>query len=237
MRMPKQKSPKIIAVIPARAGSRGIPCKNIVNLAGKALVAYTIEAAKQSKIFDKIVVSTDSERIESISVKYGAQVVKRPKRLARDRAPTEPAMLHVLEKLKKKDDYEPDIVFLLQPTSPLRADENIKAAYKKFVKEKLDSLLSVARNTTFIWKEEKNRFKPLNYNHLHRPRRQEIKGQFRENGAIYITKYKILMKYRNRLGGRIGYYVMSDEGSFEIDSALDLLIAEHILLRHGRTST
>jgi len=220
---------KILAIIPARGGSKGIPFKNIVDLGGRPLIAYTIEAAKRSKIFDKIIVSTENRKIENVSVKYGAQVIKRPKKLARNSTLTEPVILHVLEWLKKRENYKPDIIFLLQPTSPLRTEDDIRGAYKKFIYEKLDSLLSVCKNSTFIWRKDEEKFRPINYVYRYRPRRQDIKDQFKENGAIYITRYRIFMKFKNRIGGKIGYYVMSEDKSIEIDSSLDLLIAKQIL--------
>lgn len=219
----------IIAIIPARGGSKRVPFKSIVDLAGRPLMAYTIKAAKESGIFDKIIVSTDNRRIAETAARYGAQVIKRPKRLAGDRTPTEPVMLHVLERLRKKEDYRPDIIFLLQPTSPLRNKDDIRAAHKRFMDEKLDSLLSVTRNTSFIWEKKKKSFRPINYNYHKRPRKQDFKNQFKEDGAIYIVKYSIFMKERNRLGGRIGYYLMDEYRSAEIDKPLDLLVAKQIL--------
>lgn len=225
------KNRKCVAIIPARGGSKEIPYKNIVNLNRKPLIAYTIEAAKGSGLFDKIVVSTDSERVGRLSIRYGAQVVKRPKRLAKDRTPTEPVMLHALEWLKRNEDYRPEIIVLLQPTSPLRGSRDIRRSYMKFIKERLDSLLSVTLNKIFIWKKVGKIFKAINYNYQHRPRRQDIKDQFKENGAIYITKYSVFTKLKNRLGGKIGYYLMDKDISIEIDSPFDLIAARQALKR------
>lgn len=226
---------EIICIIPARGGSKGIPHKNIVDLAGKPLIAYTIVSAKKCGLFDRIIVSTDNKKIEHVALKYGAEVIKRPKRLAQNKTPIELAMLHVLERLRRKEGYKPDIIFMLQPTSPLRNKDDLKNALKKFIRKGLDSLLSVTRNSYFIWKEEKNSFKPINSDYRHRPTRQEMmKNQFRGNGAVFITKYNLFMKFKNRLGGKIGYYLMDEARSIEIDTPLDLLIAEQILKRKSK---
>jgi len=222
---------KCIAIIPARGGSKGIRFKNIVKLANKPLIAYTIEAAEKSKIFDKIIVSTENKKIAKISKRCGAFVINRPRNLAKNITSTEAVMFDVLKQLKKKENYKPQIIVLLQPTSPLRDSLDIKKAYKKFLREEKDSLLSVSKIVRFVWRKHVNKFKPLNYNYLHRPRRQDINNQYTENGAIYITKYNAFIKNRNRLGGKIGYYVMSEKKSLEIDSSLDLLIAKHIVKR------
>lgn len=224
------KNSRILAIIPARGGSKGVPRKNIRLLAGKPLIGYTIEAAKESKIFDKIVVSTEDLEIAQVAREYKeVNIIKRPKKLARDKTSTELVILHILRWFKKKENYQPDIIYLLQPTSPLRNRDDIKGAYKKFIREKLDSLLSVTENKSFIWKMERNRFRPINYNYFHRPRRQDMKDQFQENGAIYITKIEIFNKFKNRLGGRIGYYLMNEKRSLEIDTLFDLSLAEKIL--------
>ncbi len=221
---------KILAIIPARGGSRGIPLKNIVDLNGKPLIYYTINAAQTSRIFDRIIVSTDNKKIEKVSIGYGAEVIRRPKRLASDTATTESVVLYTLAYLKKAEGYNPDIICLLQPTSPSRDYKDIRNAYKKFRLEKLDSLLSVVSNTAFIWKKTKTGIKPVNYNYLaRRPRRQDMKNQFKENGAIYMTKYGIFMKFKNRLGGRIGYYLLDERRSVDVDSVDDLLAAQKIL--------
>jgi CMP-N,N'-diacetyllegionaminic acid synthase len=224
----------ILAIIPARGGSKGVPFKNIADVNGKPLIAYTIEAAKKSALFDKIVVSTDNKKIKKVSEKLGAKVITRPRRLSTDKISTESVMLHVLGWLQDNEGCKPDIIFLLQPTSPLRNAQDIKQAYRKFIYEKLSSLLSVTKNRTFIWQKRKNKFTPMNYNYRSRPRRQEMNYQFQENGAIYITRYSNFMKLKNRLSGNIGYYVMDEEMSIDVDSPLDLAVVEQILKKRKR---
>jgi len=222
------KKIKVLAIVPARGGSRGIPLKNLVSLAGRPLIAYTLEAAKKSGICDRIVVSTDNERIAKAANTCKVEVMWRPVRISSHRSSTESAMLHVLGRLQKEQ-YHPDVIVLLQATSPLRTSRDIRLAYQKFIDERLDSLLSVKPSASFLWAKSKGGAAPLNYNYLRRPRRQDMDNQYEENGAIFITKYKIFMKYKNRLGGKIGCYVMDERESIDIDTPLDLFIANQII--------
>lgn len=222
---------KTLAIIPARGRSKGIHKKNTVMLNGKPLISYTIEAAINSKVFDKIAVTTEDKQIIQVVKKYNEVcIIKRPISLATSKAPTEPAMLHVIKYLEKYNRYTPEVVCLLQPTSPLRDSKDIRTAFKHFRDSNADSLLSVSMHYGFIWQKHRNYFaKPINYNYLNRPRRQEKNSEYEENGAIYFVKQEIFIKNNNRLGGNIAYYVMPKERSLEIDTLLDLKIAKMIL--------
>ena len=136
---------KFLAIIPARGGSKGIPKKNIKSLLGKPLIQYTIESALKSKYLDKIVVSTDDKKIADISEKLGAEIpCLRPKKLARDNTLILPVLQHMVNFLKKKENYNPFAIVLLQPTSPLRTVRHIDEAIELFLKKpKADSLVSV----------------------------------------------------------------------------------------------
>lgn len=223
------KKPNIIAIIPARGGSKGVPLKNIKELAGKPLIAYTIEAALNSKTLDRVVVSTEDKEIAQISRDYGAEVIMRPEELAIDRAPTEPVLEHVIKHLEEIEGYKVDIVVLLQPTSPLRNTQHVDKALETFFKNKYDSLLSVCSSHAFLWRVDEEGVYPLNYDFRNRPRRQDREPEYRENGAIYITKYDILMKDHNYLGRRIGLYVMPEEDSWEIDTQFDFRLCEQLM--------
>ena len=222
---------KIVAIIPARGGSKGIPRKNIRPLAGKPLIAYTIEQSLNSKLVSRTIVSTDDDEIAKISKKYGAEVVKRPAELATDKAASEPTILHVLDVLKEKEDYVPDFVVFLQCTSPLRKKDDIDNAIKKLIDGKTDSLLSVCNNHAFIWKfDGKNKTAvSVNYDYKNRLRRQDREPEYRENGSIYITKTEIWRKNKNRLGGKIALHVMEIDDSWEIDDPFDFWLIEQII--------
>ncbi|RYL95806.1 acylneuraminate cytidylyltransferase family protein [Sporolactobacillus sp. THM7-4] len=220
-----------LTIIPARAGSKGIPNKNIRLINGKPLLAWSIESSLHCNKIKHTIVSTDSNKIAQISRDYGAEVPElRPSGLAQDETPTEPVLIHVLERLEIQENYRPDAVILLQPTSPFRKPDSLKKAIGLFEKQQADSLLSVCPNHHFFWKNSDDP-DPL-YPFQSRPRRQDIRPQdqwFRENGSIYITKTEILKKYKNRLGGKIVLFVMSEEESYEIDSEIDFKINELIL--------
>jgi CMP-N,N'-diacetyllegionaminic acid synthase len=219
----------IVAIIPARGGSREVPRKNIKKLAGKPLIAYTIEAALQSGIIDRVIVSTEDDEIAALAKEYGAEVIKRPVALATDEAPTEPTLLHVVKHLEESENYKADIIILLQATSPMRKGTHIKEAFQQFLENGCDSLLSVCPSHAFLWKMNKDRAIPVNYDFRNRPRRQDAEPQYRENGAIFITAYKILVGEHNRLGGKIGLYVMTEEDSLEIDSTFSFWLCEQAL--------
>ncbi len=219
----------VLAIIPARGGSKGIPGKNIKKINGKSLLYYTINASLKSKYISKTIVSTDDIKIAREAKKNGSEVINRPKNLANDKAQIEPVMTHVLKKLKKNESYIPDIIILLQNTSPLRTSKHIDSAFQQFKRTKLDSILSASPSHQFIWRTKKKIAKPFNYNPNHRSNRQEISKDFKENGAIYITKYQKFLKSKCRISGKTGIYEMPEHKSFEVDSKIDLSIIEFLL--------
>lgn len=195
----------------------------------KPLIEWSIKQALECPHIDRVIVSTDSQAIADVSRQAGAEVpALRPEHLALDETPTEPVMLHALEHWCELDDN--DAVMLLQPTSPLRLPDSINQAFRQFVAENADSLLSVCPTHAFFWKNPQS---PVAlYDYVHRPRRQDIQPSdtmFRETGSIYITKAGLLRSARNRLGGAISMFVMREEESLEIDSEIDLLIIEKLM--------
>jgi len=214
--------PKIISVIPARGGSKGIPKKNILLLQNKPLVSYSIEQSLNSKLIAETYVSTEDNEIKNISLLSGAKIIDRPKKFATDIASTELVLLHAAEFLNHDFDY----MVLLQPTSPLRYPEQIDEAIKKLIDQKGDSLLSVYENNKFLWELSG---KSINYDSKNRPRRQEKKWELVENGSIYITKKELLLEERNRLGGKIITYEMPKWMSFEVDDKFDFELIEYLI--------
>ncbi|MHA1284220.1 MAG: cytidylyltransferase domain-containing protein [Promethearchaeota archaeon] len=213
---------KFISLIPARGGSKGIPKKNIKKLYNKPLIAYSIEQSLNSKIICETYVSTEDNSIKEISSQYGAKVIERPFVLATDTASTESVMIHAAEYLN----YDFDYMVLLQPTSPLRFSWQIDEAIELLLDNSADSLLSVCENNSFLWDP---RGYPINYDFKNRPRRQDKIWELRENGSIYITKKEILLKEKNRLGGKIVFYKMPEWMSFEIDNFFDFQLIEWII--------
>ncbi|MBQ8476256.1 acylneuraminate cytidylyltransferase family protein [bacterium] len=216
---------KIIAIIPARSGSKGLKDKNIKDLMGKPLIAHTIEAALNSKVFDCVFCSTDSEVYAKIAKKYGASVpFLRSKENSLDKSGSWDVVKEVLSKLDEK--Y--DIVALLQPTSPLRTSDDIKNALDVFFKKDADTVVSVTPTAhSAFWcntLDENNSMKDFikpEYNKA----RQELPETYSINGAIYIVKNSFLDDL-NLYGDNSFAYIMKREHSIDIDCAFDFKLAE-----------
>lgn len=222
----------IISIIPARGGSKGLPGKNIRPFSGYPLVAWSIIQSLSSSAISHTIVSTDSEEIRDIVLKYGAEVpFMRPAEFAADHSHTEPVLLHALDELKKLGE-EPDAIVLLQPTSPIRLDGTLDRAIEVFKAGGYDSMLSVHAGHHFYWK---NAADPrAQYDFKNRPRRQDVSESERlyaETGSIYITKTSVLREGENRLGGKIGLFPMSLEESFDIDTEGDFRFLEGVASR------
>ena len=229
------ESKRTVAVIPARGGSKGIPKKNIRFLAGKPLIAWTIEGALRASVVDRVAVSTDSEEIADVASKYGAEVIIRPKEFAEDWSPSEDAILHALQVIGDTEQLE--AVVFLQATSPLRTYIHIEEAVELFRKSKADSLLSVCPSHLFLWEQEQGLAVPMFFDYKQRPMRQAMTNQFQENGAIYVFKPEILFKEKNRLGGKIVLYQMPEDASLDIDTDTDMILAEMMLKRKMETGS
>ena len=217
----------IVAIIPARGGSKGLPRKNVLPLAGKPLIAHTILHAKQAKYIRDVFVSTEDDEIADTALSFGAQVIRRPHTLAMDMTSSEDVLLHALETLEKTNN-SPDLIAFLQCTSPVREPCAVDQAIVQFYQESADSLLSVCAHHRFLWKNDEGA-ESLNYDYRARPRRQDMGRQYVENGSLYLFKPSILKQYRNRLGGRISLYVMPEWCQMEIDSAFDMALIEAFL--------
>lgn len=216
----------ITVIIPARGGSKGIPGKNIKNFEGKPLIIHSIEYARDSKLINEIYVSTDDDQIAHISKTAGAKIIKRPAELATDTSSTESAIEHALNNI----DNLPDIIVLLQPTSPLRPKKSLDLIIDKFINGKYDSLLSLSPSNNFFWKISSDKISP-EYDYMHRKRRQDIKEnekKYFENGSVYIFTREHFELTNNRLGGKIGYVVFPEEYGYEIDVPKDLIILEQL---------
>jgi len=220
---------KVLSIIPARGGSKGIKLKNLVILNRKPLLYYTVTASLNSKIINKTVVSTDNKTIAKTAVKLGAEVIVRPKKLATDTAKLEPVIEHVLKYLKQNQKYNPDIIVILQNTSPLRTTKHIDESLILMKKENYDSILSGFSIHTFLWKQAKNTIIPVDYDPNQRPNRQKMNEQLFENGAIFATKIDSFFKSKSRISGKIGFYTMPLENSYNIDSYDDLKLIRRFL--------
>jgi len=222
----------ITAFIPARRGSKGIPGKNIKEFAGKPLLVHSIEYALNCNQIDEVVVSTDDDKIAKIARKAGARIVKRPPELSTDQATTESAIYHFVNKFNNK----PDIIVLLQPTSPYRPKGSLANAITHFTENGFDSLLSITPTHRFFWRVKEDQTTFAEYDYLNRPHRQDMKTEnirYVENGSLYIFTRKHFDKTGNRLGGKIGYVEWPEEFSQEIDTPLDFDILEKLFLSNS----
>ncbi len=220
---------KILALIPARGGSKGIPGKNLVALGGKPLLAHTVEQARATPAINRIVVSTDDDEIARCAIGYGAEVVRRPAELASDTASSEVALEHALDALRDHDGYTPELVVFLQATSPLRREHDIARAIDTLDAEGADAVFSACPSHGFVWRRKDTRIEALTYDFKNRPRRQDIGEDFLENGSIYVFKPQVLRRHKNRLGGKIAIYPMDPFDSFQIDEPGDLELFERLL--------
>ena len=224
------KKNKILAIIPARGSSKDIPKKNIRLLGGKPLIAWSIGEALQSKYINRVIVSTDSDEIASVSRKYKAEIAKRPDELATDMAKTIDVVLDLLNSLKKQK-YEPDIVILLQPTSPLRTVQDIDESIKIFLGKKCESVVSFCESNSVLWsfKIEKEYAKPFLGKEYLKKRRQDLPNVYLPNGAVYVSTPKNLLKYKGFYGKKILPYIMPKDRSVDIDYELDFKMAELLM--------
>src|SRR5262245_3409200 len=173
---PPEPRSEILALIPARGGSKGIPRKNVVPVAGKPLLAYSIEQARQTEEVTRVIVSTDDAEIAAVAREHGAEVITRPAEISGDTASSESALAHALRHLGDAEGYEPDLVVLLQATSPLRQPNDIHEAIETLKREQADSLFSAYVLHGFTWRLDRvdcGRLSPVSYDYRHRPRRQD----------------------------------------------------------------
>ncbi len=225
------KKKRILALIPARGGSKGIKDKNIIDLCGKPLIAYTIEAAKKSTYIDTVIVSTDSKEIANVSKEYGANVpFMRPESLATDYATTLDVVMHAIDFVKKRKDYYNTLI-LLQPTSPLRTSNDIDEAIEKhfiFNELGLVSVSEVDDNPMLI--------RTVNYNEILVPlldknstcRRQDMPKYYRINGCIYLNKIDEINDETSFNDNKLAY-VIPKEHAVDIDDLRDICIARYYI--------
>jgi len=220
----------IVCIIPARGNSKEIIDKNIINFCGKPLIAWSIEQALASNHINSVYVSSDSDKILNVSIKYGAKEIKRPDILAQDESSSEEALVHAINEIEQSDSNKIDLVVFLQGTSPLRSLGDIDGAINLFIKNNLDSLFSACDlKDLMVWKNVDSELTSINYDYKNRERRQDMQKQYGENGSIYLFKPKIIRESMNRLGGKIGTYVMDAWKIHEIDNKEDIGICEYFM--------
>ena len=217
-----------IAIIPARAGSKGLPGKNIALLMGKPLIQYTIEAAVGSRLFDIVLVTTDIQDLIQISNTLEVTVHKRIPQLCKDDVPLFPVIKDALVWAESNYFCRFDNIFTLQPTSPLRTAKHIVEAYALFKKARVSSLLSVQEERHSIWRSNRGVLTKV-----HKPirNRQHTNPYYISNGAIFITKRNLILHGKSRTGGKVVVYTMDTPSSIDIHTLEDLELAHYYLTR------
>lgn len=224
---------KVVAVIPARGGSKGIPGKNIMPICGKPLLAWSIKHAQQSKYVDSVWVTSDDDDILSVAKAFGAEVIKRPVSLSGDKASSESAWIHALECIEEQGN-KVGFMIGMQATSPIRGEDDLDRAIVKMYEEDLDSLLSVTEvEDYFNWRIGDNGPESINYDYKDRKPRQAIETRYLENGSFYIFRPDLLRETNNRLAGKIGMHVMDRHKMFQIDNPEDIQLCEAVMQGFG----
>ena len=232
------KGKTILGLIPARGGSKGLPRKNIKQLLGKLLIAWTIEQALESKYLDRVIVSTEDKEIAEVSKKYGAEVpFIRPKELAMDNAKGIDVVLHAIDWLKKNDKQKQyDLLMLLQPTSPLRATEDIDKTIELLFLKEAKAIVSVCEVDHHpLWTNtlpEDGCMKDFIRKEIMNKNRQELPFYYRLNGAIYLAYCKYITEQKSFIGEKTFAYKMVRGRSIDIDDEIDFELAE-ILIKNN----
>lgn len=222
-----------LAIIPARAGSKSIKNKNLANLAGKPLIAYSIKTALNCRKIDKVIVSTDSEKVAALAKKYGAEIpFIRPKSLAEDKTPMICVLVHALKSIEKLKNLKITNMILLDPTSPFRNNEDIVNCFKTLERPDTDSVVTVCEaehNPYFVMRKIKNDYlTPIIKIKKTIMRRQDAPKAYRINAGVYIIKRNIILK--NKIfTSKTRPVIMPPERSVHIDEPMDLEIAEFLL--------
>ena len=219
---------KIIAIILARGGSKGIKNKNIKKINNKPLLQWSLDHCKKSKKINSIWLSSDSENILKLGKKNKVNIITRPSDLARDNSSSEIAWLHAIKFIESKK-INFNTVLAIQPTSAIRGDKDFDEAINLFAKKKYDSLFSCSEISDYcVWEKNKKKLKSL-YNYKSRKPRQYIKKKYLENGSFFIFDKEKFKTKKNRFFGKIGFYVQEYYKSFQIDETEDINIVESIL--------
>lgn len=229
----------ILGIIPARGGSKGIPRKNIIDLGGKPLLYYTIKAAKEAKILDRLVLSSEDAEIIEIAKSLGVEVpFVRPAKYAQDHVGDQPVLQHALTALKDLDGYQPDLVLYLKPTIPFRIGDDIKNVVKKLKDKNVDSVRTVTQTTgvnhpywMFTMDEEGMSHPLISGKSIAKyPRRQLLPPVFRLNGVVEGLKPEFILNHASIYGENMALVTVPENRAVDIDTPADLDYARYLLM-------
>lgn len=227
----------VVAVIPARGGSKGLPGKNIRMLAGKPLIAYSIEAAKGSSYVSRVLVSTDDPEIAEVARRWGAEVpFLRPAELAEDLSPTEPVLTHAVQWLEANEGYRVDIVLFLQPTEIFRKRSMVDEVIRRLLEDQsLESAFVAYPTHKNFWRKVGQGYARLAPDLGYGPR-QRRERLYREDTGLACATRAWLVKQGKRIGEKIAIVPNEEEASFiDLHTEFDFWLAEKILLEYGKT--
>lgn len=218
---------KLLVIIPARGGSKGIPKKNIRMMNGKPLISYAIQTALASSHSPDVYVSTDSDEIADVSSNFGAKILRRDASLAQDMVTLDPVIYDVLLKAEKENSCTYDVIITMQPTSPLTTVQTLDSAIKKFIDKKYNTLVSVVNKPHLSWTEKDGKVIPTYEKRLNR---QQLPKNYLETGAFVITDRKSISQ-DSRFGTNVGVFEVPEKESVDIDDASDWIVSEALLKR------
>lgn len=218
----------VLGLIPCRGGSKGVPRKNVREVAGEPLLAYTVRASLNADHVDRTVVSTDDEEIKEVALDAGADVpFDRPDELATDEAAIEPVIEHAIEWLREKEGEDYDTTLLLQATSPLRTADQVDEAIERYRERDADSVVAVSKDDSYRWRETEDGAEIVNYDS--RKRRQEKDPEYVESGAIYGVDTDLFMETSDLQARKTTLYVIDHVSALDIDEPFELCMADKIL--------
>lgn len=223
-----------VAIIPARGGSKGIPRKNLVDVCGKPLIAWSILQARNAQHIDSVWVTSDDDEILAVAESFGAMPIRRPCEISVDQASSESAWLHALDAIEAQG-ISIDLVVAMQATSPVRESVDLDGGLQVLRERGYDSLLSVTEvEDFFTWRiDDLGSAESVNYDYRDRRRRQQIEKRYLENGSFYVFRPQQLRAENNRLSGRIGLFVMARYKMFQIDNPEDVELCAAIMRGFG----
>jgi len=239
---------RILCIIPARGGSKSVPRKNIKLLAGRPLIAYSIQASVESRLINRVIVSTEDSQVAAVAKEYGAEIpFLRPTELSLDDVTDLPVVRHCLDWLKERENYIPDIVVHIRPTAPLRTSKHIDEAIELFLNSPdADSVRSVCRaglHPLKMWKTHAGWLVPFvppdvyGISEAYNEPRQKLPKAFVQNGAVDVIRTEVINRFHSMAGQRIKPYLMDEIDSVNIDGPMDWALAEVIMTSRSRHTT
>jgi N-acylneuraminate cytidylyltransferase len=235
-----KRNKKIYAFIFARGGSKGLPNKNLKKLAGKPLIAWSIEQAKSVSMIDRVILSTDSDEIAEVGKKFGAEVLfKRPRNLSTDKSPEWLAWQHALNFLKKNEGFTPDIMVSVPPTSPLREKEDIEKCINKLLLDDLDIAITVSSSSRNPWfnmilENEKGLSELVMKNKKTFYRRQDAPKTYDITTVAYAAKTKYVLSKTSIFSGKVGHIIIPKIRAIDIDDMIDFNLAETLVKKNEK---